>query len=123
MNGRLLRRYGVGSFDYVCQSESPCGVFCCLLLDTYLDDSVSVNSIFKEIPADADDIRWLYHQRPDGTRDAHPYGIGFNLIKSADRRRVTVDRNKVRNWGVGGGRCMDADRVAPNGDKDYTWEF
>ena len=112
------------SFLYAGQ-QIPDGaqMFCCLLLDTYLDDSVPVQSVFKELPAGADDIRWLYHQRLDGTRDAHPYGIGFNVIKSSDRKKVTVRHDKVKNWGVDGGRDMDADRVAPNEDKDYTWEF
>ena len=112
------------SFPYVGQ-VIPDGaqMFCCLLLDTYLDDSGPVQSVFRELPEGADDVRWLYHQQADGTRDDHPYGIGFKMIKSSDRKKVTVRHDKVKNWGVGGGRCMDADRVAPNDDKDYTWEF
>ena len=112
------------SFPYAGQ-DIPEGaqMFCCLLLDTCLDDKESVQNVFGKIPPEATDLRWLYHQQPGGTRDAHPYGIGFNLIKSRDKKRVTIKHDKVKNWGVGGGRDMDANRVAPNEDKDYTWEF
>ena len=98
-------------------------ILCYVLFDTYLDDSAPAKSVFKEIPAEASNFRWLFHRQTNGTQDAHPYGIGFDMIKSAGSKKVIVDRDKIKNWGVGGGRRMDADRVAPTNDKDFKWEL
>ena len=97
-------------------------IFGCLLLDTYINPGVAGDTLEKAALACSPDgqfsnFKWLRQATGEP-----PYGIGFTVDVAPAAFKVESRHENLRNFGTGGGRSADMDRIQPN-ETDNEWSF
>ena len=88
----------------------------CLIFDTYMSDSFPASQVISH--AAVSNVRWV-------TLGAGKRAVGFNYDKGLSSTIwLNVQTEGCRNEGMGGGRKVDRNRIAPNGEgTPLVWVF